>query len=194
MKTIRILIRSLIFFAVMTMLTGIVYPLLVTGFAQAVFPAQANGSLIKDGDKIRGSTLLAQDFTQARFFHARPSAGTFATVPSGASNLSPAGKQLAVAVEARREAWRKENGDTPAPSEMLYASGSGLDPDISVDAALAQVNRVAVARAFDAGQKAALANFIKNNPEARELYPAPARINVNLLNLALETDPRFKVQ
>ncbi len=115
-------------------------------------------------------------------------------MPSGASNLSPAGKALAKAVDDRLAQWRKENGDTPASPEMLYASASGLDPDVGVDAALAQVDRVAAARTLDAAPKAALIEYIRLNPEAHELYPAPARVNVLLLNLALDNDLRFKVK
>jgi K+-transporting ATPase ATPase C chain len=194
MKALRLLLRAFVFLLAMTVLTGVVYPLLVTGFAQLVFPAQANGSLVFEAGRLRGSALLAQGFTRPEYFHARPSAAAYATVPSGASNLSPAGSALAKEVADRLAQWRKENGDKPAPPEMLYASASGLDPGIGLDAALAQVSRVAGARKFSAAQTAELVGYIKNNPEARGLYPAPARINVLLLNLALDNDPRFKVQ
>jgi K+-transporting ATPase ATPase C chain len=194
MKASKILVQAAVFFIIMTVLTGAAYPLLVTAFAQAVFPGQANGSLLRDGEKIRGSALIAQEFTDARFFHPRPSAASFSTVPSGASNLGPAEKQLAGAVDTRREEWRKQNGTTPVPPEMLYASASGLDPDISLESALAQVDRVAAARGFTPGLKAALVEYIRNNPGARGFYPAPARVNVLLLNMALETDPRFSVR
>ena len=193
MKTTRTILPAVLFFASMTVLTGIVYPLLVTGIAAVVFPVQAGGSLIRVAGDIRGSALIAQDFTSDKFFQGRPSAASFATVPSGASNAGPLNRDLASAVAVRAAKWREQNGDIPAPPEMLYASGSGLDPDISLAAALAQVARVAAARGFDDAHRAALIEYIKTNPEAAELFPAPERINVLLLNLALETDPRFTV-
>jgi len=191
MKTISMITTTIIFFLTVTVITGFVYPLVVTGFAQAVFPFQANGSMIRTGETLRGSRLLAQDFTSDAFFHGRPSAVSYGTVPSGASNLSPAGKTLAAAVAVRQTDLKQIYGDIAIPSDLLYASASGLDPDISIDAALIQVDRIASARGFDVSQKSALVEYVKNNPETHDIFPAPARVDIMDLNAKLEADPMF---
>ncbi|RAU44440.1 MULTISPECIES: potassium-transporting ATPase subunit KdpC [unclassified Pseudomonas] len=130
----------------MTLITGGVYPLVVTGVAQAVFPGQANGSLVYDDqEKVRGSELIAQNFTGEEWFHPRPSAGAFATVASGASNLAPSNPALATRIgdDAAKE---RVEGQGPVPLNLLTTSGSGLDPHLSPAAADYQVSRVASAR------------------------------------------------
>jgi potassium-transporting ATPase KdpC subunit len=119
MKTISIITTAIGFFLAMTIITGFAYPLIVTGFAQAVFPFQANGSMIKTGDTLRGSRLLAQDFSSDEFFHGRPSAVSYGTMPSGASNLSPVGHKLADAVAVRQAGLKKIYGDIAIPADLL---------------------------------------------------------------------------
>lgn len=132
---------------VMTVLMGLGYPLVMTGIGLLVFPHQANGSLIHSEDgKLIGSELLAQPISSQGYFKPRPSAGDYATMPSGASNLSPVSKALYEKVSERKAQILKENGlpeGTVIPSDMLFASGSGLDPHISLEAAQLQAPRVA---------------------------------------------------
>lgn len=130
----------------MTLITGVAYPLVVTGVAQVAFPEQANGSLVYDDqDKVRGSELIAQNFTGEEWFHPRPSAGAYATVASGASNLAPSNPALATRIgdDAAKE---QVEGQGPVPLNLLTTSGSGLDPHLSPAAADYQVTRVAAAR------------------------------------------------
>ncbi|MGV8987754.1 MAG: potassium-transporting ATPase subunit KdpC [Cypionkella sp.] len=128
-----------------TLLTGLAYPLAMTGAAQALFPAHATGSLIEVGGKVTGSALIGQSFTGAEYLHPRPSASSYSATPSGASNLGPTNRSLIATVAARRAAYVAENG-AGAPIDAVTASASGLDPDISPDNALAQAARIATAR------------------------------------------------
>lgn len=182
--------KSITFLLGMTILTGLGYPAVVTLAAGLVFPGKVNGSLLVAGGAVRGSRLLAQKFGSPRFFRARPSASDYAYVGAGASNLGPVSADLEKAVADRREAWRKSFG-TEAPEDMAYASASGLDPDIGVDSALAQVEGVAVARALGSAQKAALEGEIRQEAERSTTPLGPSRINVVSLNALLETDPVF---
>ncbi len=152
--------KSITFLLGMTILTGVLYPAAITLVAQLAFPSRANGSLLVVNGAVRGSSLLAQKFESSRFFRARPSASDYAYVGAGASNFGPVSADLAKAVADRRAAWAKDFGGQ-APEGMAYASASGLDPDIGVEAALAQVDRVASARSLGAAQKAAL----QDNPK-----------------------------
>jgi K+-transporting ATPase ATPase C chain len=179
----------------MTVLTGMVYPLAVTGVAEALFPRQANGSLIVIRGEVKGSYLLAQKFESDRFFHPRPSATGYAYIASGASNLAATNSALAKEAQDNRNAWIKAEGRPPAgaevPPEMLYSSASGLDPDISLKAALGQVDRVAKARGFSAGQKASLIEAVDDAARRATTLIGPPRVNVVELNSRLETDPGF---
>jgi K+-transporting ATPase ATPase C chain len=177
--------KSLTFLLAMTLLVGVVYPAVVTGFAQLFFPARANGSLLVKGGVVRGSTLLAQGFESPRYFKARPSATGYAYVGAGASNLGPTSAALSQAVAERRTAWEAEFG-TPAPEEMLYASASGLDPDISLEAALAQLPSVAAARGLGIEARDALAKEIRKAAKASESLAGPQRVNVVSLNAQLD--------
>jgi len=176
---------------VMTVLTGLIYPFFMTGVAQLAFPAKANGSLVKEGDKIIGSELIGQKFDSSIYFWPRPSAIDYNPIPSGASNLGPTSDKLKKQVEERRRLFATNNSitDTSAiPKEMLFASGSGLDPHISPEAALLQVRRVAMARKLNEAQKQKVEQLIKNKTQEPQflLFGEP-RINVFKLNLALDS-------
>ncbi len=168
----------------LTVLTGLVYPSLVTAICQAVFPKQANGSLLVRNGKVAGSALLGQTFQSARYFHSRPSAagaGGYDASSSSGSNLGPASRKLAERVQADKQAA----GLTHAvPSDMLTASGSGLDPHISPANARLQIARVSSARGVS---ESGMRKLVDQFTEGREfgLLGEP-RVNVLLLNLALD--------
>nr|WP_286944822.1 potassium-transporting ATPase subunit KdpC [Pseudomonas sp. UBA6718] len=164
----------------MTLLTGVAYPLAVTGMAQLAFPEQANGSLVRDAQgEVRGSTLLAQNFEGDQWFQPRPSAAAFATVASGASNLAPSNPALAerIAQDAQRLVGE---GVAPVPMQLVTTSGSGLDPHLSPAAARWQITRIAAARGIPA-------NNLERLVEQHTVRPlvGPAVVNVLALNLAL---------
>lgn len=185
------LIISIKIFAVLTVLCGVIYPLLITGIAQSAFPNKANGSLIVADNKIVGSELIGQKFDSASYFQSRPSAVDYNPLPSGGSNLGPTSEKLKEQVAARAEQWAKSNPATSAekiPSEMLFASASGLDPHISPKAALLQVERVATARNFDSEQKQQLVKIINDLTEKPQFsLLGDERVNVLKLNLAIDS-------
>lgn len=173
---------------VMTVICGGAYPLLVTGVAHLAFPAKAEGSVVYNakGEAV-GSALLAQKFRDEKYFWPRPSGGDYATVASGASNKGPTSADLKKAVDERREALKKTAGDTAIPADMLFASGSGLDPHISKESARLQVQRIAQARKFDAAKtRSAYALVEQMTEEPQLLVLGEARVNVLLLNIALD--------
>ncbi|MFZ0282899.1 MAG: potassium-transporting ATPase subunit KdpC [Bacteroidales bacterium] len=185
------LFMAIKFLLVMTVLTGVIYPFFMTGVAQLAFPGRANGSLVKEDGKIIGSELIGQKFDSSIYFWSRPSAIDYNPIPSGASNLGPTSDKLKKQVAERRMLFAKNNSiaDTSAiPKEMLFASGSGLDPHISPEAALLQLNRVAMARNLNETQKQKVGQLIKNKTEEPQffLFGEP-RINVFELNLALDS-------
>jgi K+-transporting ATPase ATPase C chain len=184
-------IQSLRMFAVLTLLTGVIYPLVITLGARILFPHQAAGGLITVNGKIVGSDLLAQDFTNAAYFWPRPSAADYATVPSGASNKGPTAADLKSNVIVRATAFRLVNGlqpDAHVPSDMLFASGSGLDPHISPESAQLQIERVARARKFSPEQQKRLVALVERSIQPPELgFLGEPRVNVLELNLALDS-------
>jgi K+-transporting ATPase ATPase C chain len=183
-------IIALKFLLVMTILTGVIYPLVMTGLAQLSFPSKANGSLIKKDGKIIGSELIGQKFDSTIYFWSRPSAIDYNPIPSGASNLGPTSDKLKKQVVERRILFATMNTimDTTAiPKEMLFASASGLDPHISQKAALLQVDRVAKARNFNTMQKQNLVQSVKNLTETPQFKVlGEERVNVLILNLELD--------
>ena len=184
---------ALMILALMTLVTGVAYPLLVTGVAQTVFPSQAQGSLVVKDGKVIGSTLIGQPFDDPKYFWGRPSATSpFAdnAGSSSGSNLSPTNPDLVKAVQGRVDALRAADpGNTaPVPVDLVTASGSGLDPHISPAAALYQAERVARARKL---QPEAVRQLVDRNIEGRFLgFLGEPRVNVLALNLALDAAPR----
>ncbi len=187
MKTQTII--ALKFLLIMTVLTGVIYPFFMTGVAQLVFPAKANGSLIIKDGKIIGSELIGQKFDSTIYFWSRPSAIDYNPIPSGASNLGPTSDKLKKQVAERRKLFATKNSltDTSSiPNEMIFASASGLDPHISQKAALLQVDRIAKARNFNTIQKQNLVQIVKNLTETPQfLVLGEERVNVLILNLEL---------
>lgn len=185
----KALARSVLLLAVLTVLAGGLYPLAVTGLAQAFLPGPANGSLVRRDGRVVGSSLVGQAFDGPRWFHGRPSATT--PVPcdasaSGGSNLGPANPALAEAVRARVAALRAGDpaASGPVPGDLVTASASGLDPHVSPEAALWQVPRVAAARGLPEARVRAL---VEAHVEPRQLgLLGEPRVNVLALNLALE--------
>jgi len=183
----KLIIQSILLTIVFTVLTGVLYPLAVTGIAQVAFPHQANGSLIERDGQVVGSELLAQQFTGPKYFWPRPSAGSYATVPSGASNLGPTSAALQSNVVNNAKAFRDGNklpADAPVPADMVFTSASGLDPDISPDAARLQIARVATARGVNEDVVRTLVEKFVEPPQFGFL--GEARVNVLGLNLALD--------
>jgi K+-transporting ATPase ATPase C chain len=170
-------------------LLGLVYPLAITGIAQVLFPAAANGSLVKVNDKVIGSTLIAQGFTAAKYFHPRPSAagGGYDAMASSASNLGPTSRVLVDRVQAdvRRQIARDPGLRFGAvPVDMVTTSGSGLDPHITVANARAQAPRVAAARGTSVD---AVLRLVAENTAGRTFgFLGEPRVNVLELNLALD--------
>jgi K+-transporting ATPase ATPase C chain len=184
-----LILQSLRLIFVFTVLLGLLYPLAVTGLAHVTFRDQANGSLIERNGKTIGSSLIVQPFTDAKYFWPRPSAGSYATVPSGASNLGPTSAALQSNVVANAKSFRdahKLADDARVPSDMIFTSASGLDPHISPEAARMQIARVATARGLGAD---ALNTLVEKFVEPPQLgFLGESRVNVLLLNLALDTN------
>jgi potassium-transporting ATPase KdpC subunit len=176
MKT---MLQSLRIYIVLTLLTGFLYPLAMTGIAQLLFPKQANGSKIVENGKLIGSDLLAQKFEAPRYFWPRPSAADYTTVASSASNKGPTSADLKKSIEERREKFGND-----APVDLLTASGSGLDPHISPEAARSQIQRVADARKMSIQQISLLVDQTTEPPQFGFL--GEPRVNVLRLNKALD--------
>lgn len=185
---------AVLYTVVTTILLGIIYPLLVTGLAQILFPKQANGSLIVQNGKLVGSHLIGQAFTAPGYFWSRPSAAGAAgydPTSSAGSNLGPTNKVLIDRVDASVQRLQATNPGTPLPVDLVTASGSGLDPNISPAAAAFQIPRVAKERAMT---EEALRGLVAKHTEGRQFgFFGEPRVNVLDLNLDLdETHPLQK--
>jgi potassium-transporting ATPase KdpC subunit len=189
---------AIVVLVALTLITGLVYPLAMTGIAQVIFPYQANGSLVERDGKVVGSELIGQNFTSDKYFHGRPSATTatdpndptktvaapYNAVNSGGSNLGPSNKALVDRVKADIDKLQKENPGTPVPIDLVTTSASGLDPEISPEAADFQVPRIAKARNLPENR---IRQLVEDNTEGRMfgLLGEP-RVSVLQLNLALD--------
>ena len=186
----KLILQSIRQTIVWTLLCGILYPLAITLFCQAVFPKQANGSLVTDAKgNVIGSTLIAQQFSGAKYFWPRPSAASpaYNTMPSGASNLGPTSKSLHDNVQGNAKTLRdasKLPADAPVPADLVFTSASGVDPHISPEAARFQIGRVADARGLKKEDVSALVEQFVEPPQWGFL--GDARVNVLNLNLALD--------
>jgi potassium-transporting ATPase KdpC subunit len=187
MKTIINAFRIFLFFIIVT---GIIYPLFVTGIAQIVFPSGANGSLIFKNNQEIGSELIGQQFDSSIYFTSRPSAISYNPLPSGGSNYGLTNEKLKILVAQRKRqfiAYNQLDSTTAVPSEMLFASASGLDPHISQKAAMLQVTRIVKARNFSQVQKQKLIECILEYTEEPQFFVfGEERVNVLLLNLEVD--------
>jgi K+-transporting ATPase ATPase C chain len=185
----KYLIRGIRITLVLTVLTGLLYPGIVTALCQLLFPHQANGSLIKRNGIVIGSSLIGQEFSRPEYFHPRPSAAGpngYDASASGGSNLGPTSRKLVDRVKADIERFRRENPDYhgPIPADLVTTSGSGLDPHISPASALAQAPRIAGLRGVSIGQIRKLIERFTDGPDLG-LIGEP-RVNVLELNIALD--------
>jgi K+-transporting ATPase ATPase C chain len=171
---------AIVFVGFFTLLTGVAYPLAMTAMAQAVFPAAAAGSLVERGGVTVGSRLIGQQFTSDRYFHGRPSAVNYDASTSSGSNLAPSSTALRDQIKTRAEAY----GGSNVPADLVTASASGLDPDVSPEGALAQAARIANARGVPEATIRALIEAHVQAPDFGLL--GEPRVNVLMLNMALD--------
>ena len=189
---------AIVVLVALTLITGLAYPLAMTGIAEVIFPKQAQGSLIEQNGTVVGSALIGQVFTSDKYFHGRPSATTAPdpndstkTVPapynaanSGGSNLGPSNKALIDRVQGDIDTLKKENPNAPVPQDLVTTSASGLDPHVSPEAALFQVPRIAKARNLPEDR---VRQLVVDNTEGRLFgFLGEPRVNVLQLNLALD--------
>lgn len=179
-------LRAILVILAFTFITGVVYPLVMTGISQVAFPGQANGDLVSFHGRVTGSRLIGQDFEGADLFHSRPSAVQYAANGSGASNYGPVNPVYLDDVRKRVSAFRSQNhisNDTALPADIVLASGSGLDPHISLQAALLQVPRVAAERGLE--ESAVREMVLAHNEKTLIDFPGQDRVNVLDVNVAL---------
>jgi K+-transporting ATPase ATPase C chain len=183
----KILINNLKIFSFFIVLTGVIYPFFITLVSQTIFSNEANGSLISKNGKVVGSKLLAQEFKGKQYFWPRPSTANYDSSSSGASNLSPDSKALQEAIAKRAT----DNGlDISSNDDLLYTSGSGLDPHISPESAERQINRIIEARHLDSGKALELKKLVENKIEDRQ-FGILGRARLNVLELNLLLDEKF---
>jgi K+-transporting ATPase ATPase C chain len=190
----KVILQSLSVFFVMTVLTGVIYPLFITLIGQAAFPKQANGSLIVNNGKVVGSELIGQNFLDSTYFQSRPSAINYNPIPSGASNLGLSSALLKEQVYSRKFEFKKNNllnDSVVVPSEMLFASGSGVDPHISVEAAKLQINRIIKSRNLNTDKSKLLYNLVDSLSEYPQFGVLGNQV-VNVLSLNLKLDEESK--
>ena len=184
MKPVRMAIIVTIFW---TIVVGGMYPLLMYGVGTVFFPHQSQGSLLTRNGKVVGSSLIGQDFSTDAYFHSRPSTIKYDPSSSGASNWGWTSADLKKAYTQNKADWQKAYGAGEPPMDMLFASGSGLDPHVSPEAAEIQVPRVAAARRLSADKTAQLLALVRRYEEAPQLgFLGEPRVNVLRLNLALD--------
>ncbi len=184
------LLKSFLLLVIFIVILGLLYPLAVTGISRIIFPAKSAGSLIYGGNEIIGSELIGQNFTDDKYFHPRPSAAGkngYDAISSGGSNLAPTNENFISTVGDRLESFKKENNlpdNTIIPADIVTSSGSGLDPDISVDSAMLQIERISDARGIPASE---VKDLISKNIEKRPLgFLGEPKVNVLKLNLLLD--------
>lgn len=178
----------------MTLLTGVMYPLFITLIGQVVFPNQSNGSLIVKDGKVIGSELIGQNFADSIYFQPRPSAINYNPLPSGASNLGLSSALLKKQLNTRKLEFKKNNllsDSISVPSEMLFASGSGVDPHISIEAAKLQINRIVKSRNINPDKSKLLINLIDSLSEYPQFSVLGNQV-VNVLSLNLKLDEESK--
>jgi K+-transporting ATPase ATPase C chain len=186
------LIVAVLFTLVTTVIFGVAYPLVVTGLSQWLFPKQANGSLIVKNGQVVGSRLIGQNFSGEKYFHPRPSAAGSGYDPlsSGGSNLGPTNQALVTRVEQDVAKMQQENPGVPIPADLVTASGSGLDPDISPASAEFQVPRVAKARGVSPEE---VRRIVARHTQGRQLG-IMGEAHVNVLELNMDLDDSFPVK
>jgi potassium-transporting ATPase KdpC subunit len=186
------LIVAVVYTLVTTIIFGLIYPLVVTGMSQWLFPTQANGSLIVKNGQVIGSRLIGQSFSGAKYFHSRPSAAGNGYDPtaSGGSNLGPTNQTLVTRVQQDVAEWQQQNPGVPIPADLVTASGSGLDPDVSPASAEFQVPQVAKARGVSVDD---VRRLVAKHTLGRQwgMFGEP---RVNVLELNLDLDQSFPVK
>ncbi len=180
--------QALRLFLLLSFLTGAVYPLMVTGIAQIFFKEKANGSVVYKDGKIIGSKWIAQEFKEDKYFMARPSSGNYNAFPSGASNKGPTSADLKVTVDQRKESLKEKfTIENNFPLDLIFASGSGLDPHISPNSTRLQIDKISLIRNFSVEQKLKLEQLVERMVEKRDWkILGEERVNVLLLNLELD--------
>lgn len=178
--------NALLMFIVFSVILGIIYPVVITGISQVVFPYQANGNLITENGKVIGSEHIGQNFTSPTYFHGRPSVIGYDSGTSGGSNLGPTNQKLVDQIEGRVQLIRHEeslSSNSTIPADLVLSSGSGLEAYIFVDSARLQVPRIAKARGLT---EIEVENIIQSNAESSRLGTGTPMVNVLKLNIALD--------